>query len=386
MRSLACLRGGTLLAARAAGLNGEQRRALDEHLRQCPGCREEARLLDQIAADLTSVPGLGPAARERTLERALRQGRAQDGARPRAAWKMKVALAGGAMAVAGAVTVLLAGGGRHATPAPLASKPNAMPSTTSAPSAPQTLAVGGEVVLAHARVHAIRAVSLAWEEKTATVRLGAGAIEIDVDPARRRWFRVATDSFVVEVLGTHFIVDSGHVEVTRGAVRILSPDGSVIVARLQAGQTWSLPEPAPAPAPEPRAPSLQPFAAAQQLARARRDLAEGHVARAEREASSVLARSTDRREEAEARTLLAECARSTGHTDQAIATYAAIAKRFGDLPAGETALFAAGRTLADSGHRAPAAQWLHRYLDRYPKGRFTFEAKARLAEIEGTRP
>jgi hypothetical protein len=61
-----------------------------------------------------------------------------------------------------------------------------------------------------------------------------------------------------------------------------------------------------------------------------------------------------------------------------------VAEPFGDLPAGETALFAAGRTLADAGRRVSAAHWLHRYLDRYPSGRFTVEAKERLAG--GNRP
>ncbi len=82
---------------------------------------------------------------------------------------------------------------------------------------------------------------------------------------------------------------------------------------------------------------------------------------------------------------LAECAQAQGRIDQAVAAYAAVAERFGDLPAGETALFTAARTLADAA-RPAAASWLHRYLDRYPNGRFTVEAKERVAELEGSRP
>jgi tetratricopeptide (TPR) repeat protein len=236
----------------------------------------------------------------------------------------------------------------------------------------------------------VRRASISWNDKAATVKLDSGAIELDVDPALQRGFRVITDTFVVEVLGTRFTVDAAHVEVSRGTVRVLAPDGRVLVARLQMGQTWSSLQAAPAvsePAAEPerRTHAAQPADVAEQLARARRDLANGQVARAEREASSILAGTRERRQEAEARTLLAECAQSRGQIDQAIAAYAVVAERFGDLPAGETALFAAGRTLADAGRRASATHWLHRYLDRYPSGRFTVEAKERLAGFEGNR-
>jgi hypothetical protein len=394
MKPIGCGRAGALLAARAAGLSVSERGALHAHLQICGDCREQTRLLDEIVVAASEVPSRTPAARERTIERALRQGLAQASELPPPFWKSRSALALGGVVLGGALAVALLVMNRSERPPrpPTVAQPRVLPQVTPPAAKPRDLPAGVEVALAHARVRAVRRASISWNEKAATVKLDSGAIELDVDPALQRGFRVVTDTFVVEVLGTRFLVDASHVEVSRGAVRVLAPDGRVLVARLQMGQTWPPLEAAPAasePAPEPRAGRSRPADVAEQLARARRDLANGQVARAEKEASSILAGARDRRQEAEARTLLAECAQSRGKIDQAVAAYAAVAERFGELPAGETALFAAGRTLADAGRRTPAAHWLHRYLDRYPSGRFTVEAKERLAglaEIEGPRP
>jgi hypothetical protein len=392
MKLIGCGRAGALLAARAAGLSTSERDALHAHLQSCGDCREQARLLDEIVLAVDAMPSRTPAERERTIERALRQGLAQ-ASQPPPFWKSRFALGGVVLAGALAATVafVIMGGSERPAQPPLVAQPSVPPQATPLATEPRDLPAGVEVAVAHARVRAVRRASISWNEKAATVKLDSGAIELDVDPALQRGFRVITDTFVVEVLGTRFLVDASHVEVSRGAVRVLAPDGRVLVARLQMGQTWSSPQAAPAisePAPEPerRTHGPQPVDVAEQLSRARRDLANGQVARAEKEASSILAGARERRQEAEARTLLAECAQSRGKIDQAIAAYAAVAERFGDLPAGETALFAAGRTLADAGRRVSAAHWLHRYLDRYPSGRFTVEAKERLAGVEGNRP
>ena len=390
MKPIGCGRTRALLLARAAGLSANERDALDAHLQTCSGCREQARLLDEIVLAVGVMPSRTPAAREHTLERALRRGLAQV-PEPPSFWKSRSALALGGVALVGAlaaaVIFVTVSGREHTVQPPLVEQPSVTPLATE----PRDLPAGVEVAVAHARVRAVRRASISWNDKAATVKLDSGAIELDVDPALQRGFRVITDTFVVEVLGTRFTVDAAHVEVSRGTVRVLAPDGRVLVARLQMGQTWSSLQAAPAvsePAAEPerRTHAAQPADVAEQLARARRDLANGQVARAEREASSILAGTRERRQEAEARTLLAECAQARGQIDQAIAAYAVVAERFGDLPAGETALFAAGRTLADAGRRASATHWLHRYLTSYPSGRFTVEAKERLAGFEGNRP
>jgi hypothetical protein len=381
-----------LLAARAAGLSASEQDALHAHLPICADCRVQARLLDQIVLAIGTVPSQTPAARERIIERALQRGLALP-QKPPPFRKNRSALALAGLVLAGALAAALAmvGGGDGPQPSPLVAHPIVQPHKTPLPAEPRDLAAGVEVAVAHARVRAVRHASISWNEEDRSVKLGSGAIELEVDPTLQRRFRVITDAFVVEVLGTRFLVDASHVEVWRGAVRVLAPDGRVLVARLQTGETWSLPKAAPAmvePAPAPERPAHGPpiVDVAEQLAHARRDLANGQVTRAEKEAASIVAGARDRRQQAEARTLLAECAQSQGQIDRAVAAYAAVAERFSDLPAGETALFAAGRTMADAGRRGPAAQWLHRYLDRYPGGRFTVEAKERLAGFEGSRP
>jgi hypothetical protein len=394
MKRIGCGRARALLLARAAGLSANERDALHAHLLSCGDCREQARLLDEIVLAVAVTPSRTPAARERTIERALRQGLEQT-CKPPPFWKSRSALAVGTVVLGGALAatvalVIMRGSERPPQP-PLVEWPNLRPQETPLASEPRELPAGVEVAVAHARVRAVRRASISWNEKAATVKLDSGAIELDVDPALQRGFRVITEAFVVEVLGTRFTVDAAHVEVSRGTVRVLAPDGRVLVARLQMGQTWSPPQAAPAisePAaqPERRTHAAQPADVAEQLARARRDLANGEVARAEKEASSILVGTRERRQEAEARTLLAECAQARGQLDQAIAAYSVVAERFGDLPAGETALFAAGRTLADAGRHVSATHWLRRYLDRYPSGRFTVEAKERLAGFAGNRP
>jgi ferric-dicitrate binding protein FerR (iron transport regulator) len=443
MKSIGCGRAGAFLAARTAGLSANEQELLRAHLETCADCREQARLLDEIVLAVGSVPNRSPLARERVLERALRQGLAEASqpSRLRRRWAPALgALALGALAATAVVLIVGRGSGppqRQPIAQPIV-QPKVIPPTV----VPRELVAGAEVTLAHARVRAVRSALISWNENDTTVKLDSGAIELDVDPALHRRFRVVTANFTVEVLGTRFLVDAVHVEVSRGAVRVLAPDGRVLAARLQMGEIWPAPKAAPAVAkpallfapqtqekaapavapPSPRPESLVPPAVAttlprerpargdnrpalvetsrmperqvpeplpvdvvERLAHARRDLANGQVARAQEEASSILAGALNRRQEAEARTLLAECAQAQGRIDQAVAAYAAVAERFADLPAGETALFTAARTLADAG-RLAAAPWLHRYLDRYPNGRFTVEAKERLAELEGSRP
>jgi hypothetical protein len=441
MKSIGCGRAGAFLAARTAGLSANEQELLRAHLETCGDCREQARLLDEIVLAVGAVPSRTSASRERILDRALRQGLAE-ASQPsplRRRWAPALgALALGALAATAVVLIVGRGPGQ---PQPIA-QPRVQPKVIPPAVVPHELIAGAEVTLAHARVRALRPAKISWNENDTTVKLDSGVIELDVDPALHRRFRVVTASFTVEVLGTRFLVDAIHVEVSRGAVRVLAPDGRVLAARLQMGEIWPAPKAAPAVAkpalvltpptqgkaapavapPSPRPESLVPLAVAttlprerpargdnrpalvepsrmperqvpeplpvdvaERLAHARRDLANGQVASAQEQATSILAGALNRRQEAEARTLLAECAQAQGRIDQAVAAYAAVAERFGDLPAGETALFTAARTLADAA-RPAAVSWLHRYLDRYPNGRFTVEAKERLAELEGSRP
>jgi TolA-binding protein len=124
----------------------------------------------------------------------------------------------------------------------------------------------------------------------------------------------------------------------------------------------------------PAAPAARP-SAARLLAQAREAFARLDHAGAERHADAALDAGPTRAQAAEARTLLAECAHATGRLDDALSRYEAIAARFGDLPAGETALFAAARLEASRGHAAAARALFARYLDRYPAGRFADDAR-----------
>ena len=258
MKPIGCGRAGALLAAREAGLSASERGDLHAHLQTCGDCREQARLLDEIVLAVGAMPSGTPAARERTIERALRQGLAQAPEPLPPSWKSRSALALGGVVLGGALAVtaafLIVGGSERSPQPPVAAQPSVLPQVTPLAAEPRDLSAGAEVAVAHARVRAVRRASISWNEKAATVKLDSGAIELDVDPALQRGFRVVTDAFVVEVLGTRFLVDASHVEVSRGAVRVLAPDGRVLVARLQMGETWSPLEAAPAslePAPGP---------------------------------------------------------------------------------------------------------------------------------------
>jgi len=102
MKLIGCGRTRALLAARAAGLSASERDALHAHLLSCGDCREQARLLDEIVLTVGVTPSRTPAARERTIERALRQGLEQ-ACKPPAFWKSRSALTVGTVLLGGAL-------------------------------------------------------------------------------------------------------------------------------------------------------------------------------------------------------------------------------------------------------------------------------------------
>jgi TolA-binding protein len=164
--------------------------------------------------------------------------------------------------------------------------------------------------------------------------------------------------------------------------------GGQALADLGPGQSWSTPEPSAAVAeteasvPERESPKPPPSVQAEApdiaLAEARRLLAAGKAPAARRVLGAVLAGPLSPSLEAEARSLLAECALVGGDEAEAARRYADVAQRFPGSPAGETALFAAARAEQDAGHANAARALLRKYLERYPNGRFAVEARARL--------
>src|SRR5262249_15437264 len=109
------------------------------------------------------------------------------------------------------------------------------------------------------------------------------------------------------------------------------------------------------------------------LARARAQVVPRDYRGAEATVRTLLARTLSRTDEAEGRIVLANVAQATGHLDDAATLYLAVASKFADLPAGESALYAAARI-------DPAV--LPRYLDRYPNGRYADDVRRQL---EGAR-
>jgi hypothetical protein len=261
-----------------------------------------------------------------------------------------------------------------------------------------------------------------------------------VDPKPHKRFRVSTERFVVEVLGTRFHVDRDGVAVSEGVVVVRDHAGAVLAGRLEAGARFTMsvpalgpngslvgqsppsphgrgPEPVrpngslveQSPIPKPRAvsspperhasPSVRSIAResappqAQRvpgraepsslLARARHALAAGDTDRAAALVIQARALPLTRDGEAEADTLDAECALVRGDSAEAARRYAAVATRYPDLSAGENALFAAGRIEAEIGNTARALEHDRRYLERYPHGRFKAEAARRIAALTG---
>jgi TolA-binding protein len=126
-----------------------------------------------------------------------------------------------------------------------------------------------------------------------------------------------------------------------------------------------------------RAPSVDA-----QLAQARAWLAERRVPEARAAIEDVLRSGASRSARAEALSLVAECALVEQHYEQAVAAYLQVATQHPRLGAGQNALFAAARIRAQQGHTGEARALLHRYLDRYPAGRFRDEAERRLAQLD----
>jgi len=240
---------------------------------------------------------------------------------------------------------------------------------------------GAALVLGHAHVVAASRAEVLWEPLRSSVDLREGGLSVSVDPAPGRRFRVNASTFIVEVVGTEFQVDGNGVRVSHGVVQVLDRKSETLLAELHAGESWSVPVVAPLPS-APIAGELSTKAASEWLIEARRFLAAGAVSKAERAVASALAAKPSRVEAAEAKTLAAECALVGGQSDRAADLYLEVNKRYADLPAGETALFAAARAQANASHHRIAAELFRSYLDRYPRGRFLQEATTRLQALE----
>jgi hypothetical protein len=191
-------------------------------------------------------------------------------------------------------------------------------------------------------------------ERMVVLARGTLAIEAgEGDPAR-----LVTERFEVELEGAALTVDPTAVRVARGVVRVLDRSRRPL-ARVAAGATWK--------------PSQGPARPSHRAAPSSAGPSSSVAAPSSAAASA--------RDDAEARMFLAEVAHANGELDLAVERYLDVATRFGDLPAGESALYAAARIELRRSRAAAARALLTRYLARYPAGRYADDVRRELATL-----
>ncbi len=441
MRGIACVAASRLIARRRVGLSTAERLRLEDHLTACDPCRSEARDVATLAAlSDTSSSTLNERQRDRALGNALAAIAADlettRATVPTRSTRRRWVLAGVAMACAAGIALSVLPRGD----APSAARPEANSAadrlntdrlidgnvtvagialsagdpklagialsaddtklagialSAQGPVSAATEIVsdrGATVALAHGRLALHDATTIRWDRSKSMVTLVEGSVHAEITPDRERPFRVATEQFTVHVVGTAFDVTPNSVRVSKGVVRVVASSGKILVARLEAGQSWRI-EHRTATAPVKRAPVATESrdtaatrttprrvaaSAATLLARARGLLAQGKVRDARRLVRRARSSAPSRAARAEADTLLAECELVSGDLASAARLYLVVAGRYKGSSAGQNALFAAARLESRRGNKDSARRLLERYISSYPSGRFQGEAKRRL--------
>lgn len=390
MTTLGCLRAMELAGRARIDLDEAERLRLEQHLEQCPRCAEDFTLLDGAANRLRASAPPDTALHARAFARAWSKRDAPlESDRPRDSALVGRKLAAvSALAAAAAALVFVFGADREVPPSSQPTPAEVAPAEETAALGTIDLGAGDELEVTGAILIAIEPSTFELDAEATAVRIVRGAMRFEVEPGRAIPFRVQSDAVRVEVLGTVFEVEGDDVRVERGRVRAATPTGARSVV-LGAGEEWSASdvehsvmaaEPAASALASASAPAATIDARAS-LARARRHLASGEVAEARGLIQRALSMKLSPALDAEARTLLAECALVAGDPKEAAKRYAEVARKHGDSPAGETALFAAARAAHSSGQRDEAKRLLERYLGRYPNGQFVKEARNRLAQL-----
>lgn len=364
-----CIQTASLIGATPRELGTAQRLSLEDHLTGCQSCRETAQLGSAFRKLLDAQPAASSSI-DRTIQRALRDLQRDEQPRPASRAMPRIA-AVSALAVAAIAAVVL--------------WPKPDKSAHQQEAADMPIPAGQVAHLGHGRVTLMG--DGMWMGSMSTVVLKRGSVLVAVDPRPHLPFAVRTDRFIVEVLGTRFRVDANSVDVYEGRVRISALDGGVLVDSLRAGDHWrftSTPPVITATTPTPVV--VQPrnkiaSNAAPHLARARSLLASKEVAAARREIAAALAAGPSRTQRATAAVLTADASFVAGDAKQAIMLYLDAHTQYGDLLAGENALFAAARLQMKIGPASEAKDLLEQYLEHYPHGEFSIEATTRLHEL-----
>ena len=365
--------------------------ARGDHATRCPRCRRAAAQDGALRAlaEAAPVPPLSPRARDDAFAAAF--------ARPVAAraprWPRIAIPAGLALATAAAIAILVAGG-------------TAVPPWRGGRE-PVAIAAGAPVAVAHAHV-TLAPGGMAWRTGDAEVLLIAGRIDVAVDPAPKQGFRVRTPAFAVDVIGTVFTVDLDGVVVSRGAVRVSTPDGVVVVERLAAGERWrreaevgaavnvleptpeevvtmgdTPPDPMPTVRGKKKQSTPMPPSDDEQLEVARRQLLDGEFAACRDTVRALLATSPPRSIRASAEMLVAQSYVKAGESDTAVTLYRGIADKYRELTGtGDAALFQAARLELAAGHADEARELYELYLARFPDGPLADKARDALGKAE----
>jgi hypothetical protein len=375
---------------------------VESHLEDCEACRLERSRLGLLGwLKEQPAPALSASANRRVLARLVEAPPGDSSRRGRAASRRRPWLLAGATFALSMVALIFSLRGRG-------------PVETLTESRQIDAAAPGVVAFGGARVLYSPGTKMLAEPARRRLGLSRGEVDVDVDPRAGLpgHFRVVTDSFVVEVVGTRFIVTPGGVRTLRGLVRVLDLTDREL-AVVEAGESWSAPRPvegvttaAPVPAPAPVLPPIAPPpvertipapARARAAASVRRDrvgelLARGRSAMSDGDADEARvwisrARTAGPTEdEAAALDLLeADAWLVTKQPDTAIAAYRRVASRWSGTAQAETATFAVGQLLVEGGSPAAAETALDEYLARYPHGRFVREAREQLALVQASK-
>ena len=344
---------------------------LEAHLDGCAACRGERARWSLVKSLRHESPHLGELARQRVVRAMVATVDAARTApelkRP-APWR--ALFAAGVLATTGAAAVLF-----FARPPPTA------PVAALAEGAELHVEQAGrELAFAGSKIVFKPDTSVVFFGSKRTLALKKGEVDIDVTPGLPGRYRVTTSRFIVEVLGTRFVVTKESVRTLRGKVRVLDLSGHEL-ALVVAGQHWDAPAELGSSAPPPAPPTPKEL-----LDHARSALAQEPPDLAKVRDFLQLARAAQPtgRELASAGLVEADAIRTERGVDAAIPAYRRVVDEHPESLEGEQASYAIGQFLSEQpGRRDQARRALEDYLSRYPSGTFTEQARERLAQIGG---